>query len=514
MSSQRTRRRAPTPASHVRSSAAPEVPRTLVREQRTEAGYVARLLHSYLPGAIVRVACSHFVTYDAVEFFPGPYLNMIIGPNGTGKSTIVCAIALGLGWKPSVLGRAKDVASYVKLGHKQGWVEVELQGAPAQPNVVVRRIMFRESNTSDWLLNGVAATARDVHDAVSEFQVEVGNLCAFLPQDRVADFAAMTPRQLLQDTQHAAGHAQLSAWHAELIAQGKELAQARERLEVMQREHDHLEERNAVAERDVRRYEERIELERHVAALEVRVALAEFRDAKDRYDEARAAREDAKAALTQLLREREPLEHARDAAQQKADKIELQQSERRRDADEALGALKRLTTSREQLDADLAELGHQERRLDTLDAERKKALDELRVKLAELEEQLADGPPPSAGDVDQRLRAVKAQHRSASDDVRDLDAQLSETRIRHRHVEHQASETRQTYVSLLYTASIDGRPCVTSASKSWRAPIAIPTRPCSGSSHTRASLRSRCTSRCSPWSRCRARRQRGQLRRV
>lgn len=53
-------------------------------------------------GSIVRVNLKNFVTYDSVEFFPGPNLNMIIGPNGTGKSTIVCAIALGLGWNTSV----------------------------------------------------------------------------------------------------------------------------------------------------------------------------------------------------------------------------------------------------------------------------------------------------------------------------------------------------------------------------------------------------------------------------
>ena len=49
------------------------------------------------PGSIVRVKLKNFVTYTAVEFFPGPSLNMVIGPNGTGKSTLVCAICLGLG---------------------------------------------------------------------------------------------------------------------------------------------------------------------------------------------------------------------------------------------------------------------------------------------------------------------------------------------------------------------------------------------------------------------------------
>lgn len=54
------------------------------------------------PGAIVRVHLTGFVTYTSVEFRPGPSLNMVIGPNGTGKSTLVMAINLGLGWDTAV----------------------------------------------------------------------------------------------------------------------------------------------------------------------------------------------------------------------------------------------------------------------------------------------------------------------------------------------------------------------------------------------------------------------------
>lgn len=56
----------------------------------------------YAPGSVVRVRLSDFVTYTSAEFNLGPSLNMIIGPNGTGKSTLVCAICLGLGWGPGV----------------------------------------------------------------------------------------------------------------------------------------------------------------------------------------------------------------------------------------------------------------------------------------------------------------------------------------------------------------------------------------------------------------------------
>jgi hypothetical protein len=62
---------------------------------RTENG-------EHQPGSIVRIKMRDFVTYDKAEFLPGPNLNMVIGPNGTGKSTMVCAICLGLGWGPVV----------------------------------------------------------------------------------------------------------------------------------------------------------------------------------------------------------------------------------------------------------------------------------------------------------------------------------------------------------------------------------------------------------------------------
>lgn len=53
-------------------------------------------------GAIVRMKLKNFVTYTEVEWNFGPMLNMIIGPNGTGKSTLVCAICLGFGYGPQV----------------------------------------------------------------------------------------------------------------------------------------------------------------------------------------------------------------------------------------------------------------------------------------------------------------------------------------------------------------------------------------------------------------------------
>ena len=45
-------------------------------------------------GSIYRVFVMNFLTYDECEIFPGPKLNVVIGPNGTGKSAITHAICL------------------------------------------------------------------------------------------------------------------------------------------------------------------------------------------------------------------------------------------------------------------------------------------------------------------------------------------------------------------------------------------------------------------------------------
>ncbi|KAK4049392.1 Structural maintenance of chromosomes protein 5 [Microbotryomycetes sp. JL201] len=91
----------------------------------------------FVMGSIVRIACRNFLTYDKVEFRPGPALNMVIGPNGTGKSTIACAIAIGLGFKPEILGRSPKLSAFVKQDSTGDvWVEIELKGKPGKKNLV------------------------------------------------------------------------------------------------------------------------------------------------------------------------------------------------------------------------------------------------------------------------------------------------------------------------------------------------------------------------------------------
>ena len=63
---------------------------------------------SYSRGAIVRIRLHNFMSYRDAEIADvGTKLNCIIGPNGTGKSSIVCAMCVGLGGSLGVTERGE-----------------------------------------------------------------------------------------------------------------------------------------------------------------------------------------------------------------------------------------------------------------------------------------------------------------------------------------------------------------------------------------------------------------------
>lgn len=148
----------------------------------------------FVKGAIVKVVLKNFMTYGGpVEIKPGPRLNLVLGPNGTGKSSFVCAICIGLGFPTKVsivspprrpldvpwpaagahvrvalaspepptssaqlLGRAKEITEYVKSGENEAEITISLsQGAGERPLQVCRKIT--KTGETEFRLNGAAS---------------------------------------------------------------------------------------------------------------------------------------------------------------------------------------------------------------------------------------------------------------------------------------------------------------------------------------------------------------------
>jgi len=263
------------------------------------------------PGSIVRIKVKNFVTYTAAEFKCRPSLNMIIGPNGTGKSTIVCAICLGLGFPPLCLGRAKEIGEYVKHGHREAEIEIELAAGPRQKgkNPIIRCNIKREGSKTSWYINGSSTTRKEIKQLVESFHIQIDNLCQFLPQDRVVEFSRLTPIELLESTQKAVAPNHMTEWHNELKGLGKD------RIKLLQdqnnsKEHlSQLQTRQNQQRADVERMTERRVLLDKVRVLEkARPALryqaerAKHREMKSRYREAKDEMRDLEKEVEPTLR--------------------------------------------------------------------------------------------------------------------------------------------------------------------------------------------------------------------
>ncbi|GAA5973475.1 hypothetical protein JCM21900_003338, partial [Sporobolomyces salmonicolor] len=231
----------------------------------------------YVTGSIVRIACQSFLTYDNVEFRPGPALNMIIGPNGTGKSTIACAIAIGLGFPAKVLGRSPKLASYCKNNSTEDtWIEIELKGKPGKKNKTIKRYLSRETEKTRFEIDGDEATAKQVAEEMEDLQVQIGNLCTFLPQDRVASFAMMSPSELLRETEKAAGDVNLSHWHKVLIDEYKTCKDAQGNVDRLAESLKRKELKQSEAEKEVKQFEQRRQYERDLLVVDVLAKFAAY----------------------------------------------------------------------------------------------------------------------------------------------------------------------------------------------------------------------------------------------
>ncbi|XP_038066980.1 structural maintenance of chromosomes protein 5-like isoform X2 [Patiria miniata] len=275
-------------------------------------------MKGFVEGAIVRILMENFVTYDKCEVRPGPHLNVIMGPNGTGKSTIVCAMCLGLAGSTSLLGRAKEVGEFVKHGSNEATIVLELFKQP--DNVVIRRVITKQGNRTAWYLNDSRCHKSDVIDKVKSLNIQINNLCQFLPQDKVVEFANMSNIELLENTEKAVGSPELYVNHCRL----KNFRSDQKEMLLKHKEtSDHLEKltvKNSRLEADVKRYQERQHHLEVIETLEKKKAWVEYDIKRKLYVELKKRQD----ALKKELREA----HASNAPiQQKLDTLTARLSE-------------------------------------------------------------------------------------------------------------------------------------------------------------------------------------------
>ncbi|GFY73526.1 structural maintenance of chromosomes protein 5 [Trichonephila inaurata madagascariensis] len=188
-------------------------------------------MEGYKGGRITRIKLKGFMTYDEIDLKPKRGLNLIVGLNGSGKSSIMSAICLGLGGKPQFTGRSFQTSDFISFKHREAEIEIELESLRGK-NDVIRRVL--QSDKSMWYLNGSHTQQSEIAAIVKKYNIDMGNLCQFLPQEKVAEFSKMDKKQRLENMIKAIGKPSLYTMFGDLKDMRKDYCHIEKELEILE----------------------------------------------------------------------------------------------------------------------------------------------------------------------------------------------------------------------------------------------------------------------------------------
>lgn len=132
------------------------------------------------------------------------------------------------------------------------------------------------------------------------FNIQIDNLCQFLPQDKVAEFAAMNPVELLASTQRAVATSDMPKMHEQLKLLRKNHVEHLTSAENQNEQLTHLRSRQENQRTDVERMRERAQIQTRLKWFEMCRPVAKYADTKRRYTTAKEKRDSLRKELSQL----------------------------------------------------------------------------------------------------------------------------------------------------------------------------------------------------------------------
>lgn len=105
-----------------------------------------------------------------------------------------------MGGSTKILSQRNKLSDYVKNGKDVAQITVIVY-KDEQHNRQTFCREFNRQNKSSYTIDGRKVTEKEYVNQISALNIQVGNLCQFLPQERVQDFAKQNPQELFGSTQ-------------------------------------------------------------------------------------------------------------------------------------------------------------------------------------------------------------------------------------------------------------------------------------------------------------------------
>ncbi|PWW79239.1 P-loop containing nucleoside triphosphate hydrolase protein [Tuber magnatum] len=150
-------------------------------------------------GIIQSVTCQNFMCHRWLEIKFGPFVNFVIGHNGSGKSAILTAITLCLGGKAAATNRGTSMKSLIKEGEDTSRITVKLKNrgdgfkTEQYGDAILIERNFTRDGSSGYKLKSsdgkvISSKKEELEEICDYFGLQVDNPMTILTQDSARQF--------------------------------------------------------------------------------------------------------------------------------------------------------------------------------------------------------------------------------------------------------------------------------------------------------------------------------------
>ncbi len=302
---------------------------------------------------ISTVRLKNFLSFyeGTVELDPG--LTVIIGPNGSGKTSIFHAIKFALGSNQRE-DRYQKWGDFIRHGAHSAEVEVTV-GSNGQDRKFLRRI--DRKGVPRAYVDGRKVRAGELRNLVGALGFDIDNTLVFMPQERINALRDMDPIEVRKLIEEGTG---LSPLRDRIGLQETEVAQHRQKLEAALNESKAVEQEINLLQRDLDRLEKKRSLQKEERELQIEVKWSRMDDIDSRLKQTKGELKEKNAVLVGIRDEEKKLKQEQEENENSASQIE-----------------RRLTSIDREIAGIEAQIDEQKRLMRRLEDESKKALAEI-----------------------------------------------------------------------------------------------------------------------------------------
>lgn len=227
------------------------------------------------------------------------------------------------------------------------------------------------------------------------YNIQVDNLCQFLPQDRVKEFSNLGPQMKLMETERAAAHPSMLQAHKKLIDLDKQCRSTGKDLEADKTQLKQLEDRQASLKQDVDRLKERKDVENQIELLNKARPFVIYRDLRTEAKKAKTVFKQAGRELDELERELQPAMERPKKKSAYHDKVKKVARERDEEFKAKVKELEKIKTIQlPKLETKITEIKQSQESERNSELKRREDVDRLKQEIQKIQKKIDEGAPP------------------------------------------------------------------------------------------------------------------------